>query len=61
MPNPNNFDSEDDFMGECIPQLVDEGKDQDQAVAICSSMWRNRKDGNSQDEEADEIVIEIIL
>lgn len=28
-------ESEDDYMGRCIPQLISEGYDQDQAAAIC--------------------------
>lgn len=30
-------------MKRCIPILIDEGKPQDQAVAVCSSLWENRK------------------
>ena len=30
-------------MSRCIPMMVDEGNDQDQAVAMCSSMWTQDK------------------
>lgn len=36
---PSGGESESDFMGRCVPLLIDEGKDQDQAVAICISMY----------------------
>jgi hypothetical protein len=36
---PKAGESEDDFMGRCIPYVMDEGKEQDQAVAICISKW----------------------
>jgi HK97 family phage prohead protease len=44
MPNPKNFNTRDDFMKACVPVVIKEGtaKDGDQAVAICSSMWRRR-------------------
>jgi hypothetical protein len=44
MPAPPRAGEEkDEFLGRCIPVYVKEGKPQDQAVAICYSMWR-RKD-----------------
>lgn len=43
MPNPMDYDSQDEWMGDCVSQAIDEGKDQDQAVAMCSSMWSERK------------------
>ena len=42
MPDPSNYDNEDEFMSDCISMSVDEGKDQDQAIAMCSSMWSNK-------------------
>ena len=44
-PDPSNFSSRRSWMEECVPQLIDEGNDQDQAVAICSNMWENRNTG----------------
>jgi hypothetical protein len=43
MPNPKNYESEDDWMGACVPRMIDEGKKQDQAVAACMNMWRNKE------------------
>jgi hypothetical protein len=42
MPNPANYDNEDDWMEVCVPTRIEEGDDQDQAVAACLSMWRER-------------------
>jgi len=43
MPNPKNYESEDDWMGACVPRMVDEGRKQEQAVAACLNMWRNKE------------------
>jgi len=59
MPSPpKDGESRDDFIGRCVPVVLEEGtaKDQDQAVAICSSMYEDGKaahamgpeDGESQ-------------
>lgn len=42
--DPSGFDSKSDFLKECIPTVLEDGtaEDQDQAVAICNSMWENR-------------------
>jgi HK97 family phage prohead protease len=42
MPDPKDFDSQDAFMDVCIPERIDEGDEQDQAVAVCTSMWEDR-------------------
>src|SRR5688572_5209983 len=42
MPDPSNYSSEDEWMEACVPTMVDEGRDQDQAVAACLNMWRER-------------------
>lgn len=39
---PRPGESEDDFMGRCIPKLRGEGKSQDQALGACYGMWKNR-------------------
>lgn len=36
---PKPGESESDFMGRCIKYVIDEGKPQEQAVAICISKW----------------------
>lgn len=43
MPNPSENESRDDFLQRCIPQVIHEGKPRDQAVAICNSLWEQRK------------------
>ena len=39
---PTSGETESDFMSRCIPYVIDEGKGQEQAVAICSSYWDKR-------------------
>ena len=39
MPMPSAGESKEAFMSRCIPRLIEEGKEQDQAVATCSSMY----------------------
>lgn len=41
-PKPKPDESRDDYMSRCIPQVIGEGKDRDQAVATCNSLWENR-------------------
>lgn len=44
MPTPRpDEETRDEFMSRCIPMVLDHGTadDQDQAVAICSSMWED--------------------
>ena len=48
MPDPNEYDKEDEFMSACISKAVDEGKDQDQAVAMCSTMWADKGKKNQR-------------
>jgi phage head maturation protease len=42
MPTPHEGESREDFVSRCIPIVLDDetAQDQDQAVAICNSMWR---------------------
>lgn len=42
MPTPRDDETRVEWMARCIPVLIREGKDRDQAVAICSSMWDNK-------------------
>lgn len=40
---PNKGETEKEFIPRCIAKLVgDEGKEQDQSLAICYSLWENR-------------------
>lgn len=43
MPEPENYENEDDWMAACVPVRIDEGDDQKQAVAVCLNIWRERK------------------
>lgn len=38
---PKSGESQSDYMSRCVPTLIDEGKPQDQAVAICISTYEN--------------------
>jgi hypothetical protein len=40
---PTAGESEDEFIGRCIPKLLDEGYSQDQAAAICYSYYQDRQ------------------
>jgi hypothetical protein len=44
MPDVGKYETEDDWMGACVPKMVDEGKSQDQAVAACLNQWRNKEE-----------------
>src|SRR5688572_17067857 len=48
MPKPNKGESRKDYMARCVPVLIKEGKKQDQAVAICSSMFKDHNMQNVQ-------------
>ena len=39
---PGPTESQDEFISRCIEYIVGEGKDNEQAAAICYSMWENR-------------------
>jgi len=38
--NPSKGEHEKDFIERCIKYVINEGKDSEQAVAICNSMWK---------------------
>jgi hypothetical protein len=38
--NPSKGENEKDFIERCIKYVINEGKDSEQAVAICNSMWK---------------------
>ena len=42
MPKPRKGEKQGKFMSRCVSDVVGEGKDQKQAVAICLSVWRER-------------------
>jgi len=41
-PNPADFESKEAFFEACIPQVMAEGKTQEQAAGQCAGMWENR-------------------
>lgn len=43
MPEPGQSESREEFISRCIPILRKEGKSQDQAVAICNSLWSQKR------------------
>jgi len=44
MPKPKpSEESRSEWMDRCVPVLIDEGRESNQAVAICSSMWEEAK------------------
>ena len=45
MPNPNEEESEEQFVSRCIPIVIKEGtaKDNEQAAAICHSKYKQSK------------------
>lgn len=52
MPTPNDNETEEEFMSRCIPILINEGREQDQAVAICASKWdESNKSGDKKMKE----------
>jgi hypothetical protein len=49
MPTPRTGEKREDFLKRCIPQVIDEGREQDQAVAICHSLWRKKETGMEEE------------
>jgi hypothetical protein len=39
MPTPKKGESKEDFIKRCTPIVIEEGKDEDQARAVCEAMW----------------------
>jgi HK97 family phage major capsid protein len=42
MPNVNEYETEDEWMAACVPVRIEEGNEQEQAVAACLNIWRER-------------------
>ena len=41
MPMPHKNESKEQYISRCIPYMIDEeGKEQDQAVAMCYAFWK---------------------
>ena len=43
MPDVAEYESEDEWMSACVPKRIEEGDPQEQAVAVCMNMWRDKK------------------
>lgn len=43
MPKPKAGETKSEFLNRCIPIVINEGKPQAQAVAICNSYWESRE------------------
>jgi len=44
--SPHKDETQSEFMSRCVPEMIGSGPDkrpQDQAVAACSDIWRNRE------------------
>lgn len=48
MPDINDYDNEEEWMGACITEALDENPnwDEDQAVAMCSNVWNEHKNAD---------------
>ena len=40
MPKPENRETEKEFLKRCIPELINEGYERNQGIAICFSTYR---------------------
>lgn len=43
MPTPRQNENRSDFISRCIPQLRSEGREQNESIAICHSLWKQDK------------------
>ena len=43
MPIPKKNERKDKFIARCIPIVIEEGRDKEQATAICYSIWDESK------------------
>lgn len=59
MPKPRKGESKNDYMSRCIPIVKGEGRRQDQAVAICNSMWERKDHDREEPDVADLRDVEI--
>ena len=51
MPDVAKYDNQKDWMAACVPVRIKEGEKQDQAVAVCLSIWRKRNKAVDYDKE----------
>ena len=50
---PGPTEDEKEFIGRCIPVMIKEGYEQDQAAAICYDKWRNKMSSDFQESYSD--------
>jgi len=43
LPIPKKNENQSDFINRCIPQVIGEGREKNQAIAICYSIWDESK------------------
>lgn len=48
MPDPSAYENEKEWMAACVPKRIEEGDEQDQAVAVCMGMWRDKDKKNAE-------------
>jgi hypothetical protein len=48
LPKPKRTENKEEWLERCIPVMIREGKDKDQAIAICMSQWNQRSDRNKK-------------
>ena len=51
MPKPGKKETKSEFIQRCIRQVSSEGVPQDQAIAMCYSMWEQKSKYEPQDAE----------
>ena len=60
MPTPGKNESESDFISRCIPIVIGEGVEKDQATARCYSIWRRSK-GEKDEPPKEDAGVEAIV
>ncbi len=56
MPDVADYETQEDWMAACVPERKEEGEEQDQAVAVCLSIWREREGKAMDTQETNEAV-----
>lgn len=51
IPKPNNNETRNEFMERCITFLINEGRNNEQAIAICSTQWAENEKKKIVDEK----------
>ena len=51
MPQPEPGESKNDYLKRCIPELIHEGRQQNQAIAICYAMYDKHNDKNHKNQK----------